>query len=172
MKILVFGNSGAGKTTLSKQIAVQFDLPHLDLDPLAWQKETEEPERAPLDQSWQEIKTFIESHNSWIVEGCYTDLLEMLTPYATDMIFLDMLIEICAEHAIARPFEPHKYASPEEQNENLEMLISWIQDYEQRDDVFSRAAHQKLFEEFEGRKHLVKTREDMASIIKRLKAQP
>jgi len=38
-KILIFGNSSEGKTTLAKELSLQNNLAHLDLDTLAWNKE-------------------------------------------------------------------------------------------------------------------------------------
>lgn len=38
MKILIFGASGAGTTTLAKEVAKQTDFKHLDLDDYYWKK--------------------------------------------------------------------------------------------------------------------------------------
>ncbi|WP_198954137.1 hypothetical protein [Moorena bouillonii] len=35
-KILIFGNSGAGKTTLALKLQVELSLPILDLDTITW----------------------------------------------------------------------------------------------------------------------------------------
>ena len=35
-KILVFGNSGSGKTTFAKVLVISQQLAHLELDTLAW----------------------------------------------------------------------------------------------------------------------------------------
>jgi cytidylate kinase len=37
MKILVFGNSGSGKSTYAKSLVAQFGLAHLDLDAIVWE---------------------------------------------------------------------------------------------------------------------------------------
>jgi adenylate kinase family enzyme len=49
MKILVFGASGSGTTTLSKEIVKRTDFVHLDVDDYYWKK-TELPfqEKIPL----------------------------------------------------------------------------------------------------------------------------
>jgi hypothetical protein len=56
------------------------------------------------------------------------------------------------ENAKNRPWEPHKYESKKAQDENLDMLIDWISQYTSRNDTFSKVAHEKLFEEFQGKK--------------------
>ena len=76
-KILIFGNSGSGKSTLATALAEAEQLAHLDLDTLAWLPGWP-PERAPLEVSERKIQDFTKAYNGWVVEGCYTDLLELL----------------------------------------------------------------------------------------------
>lgn len=150
-KILIFGNSGSGKSTLAKRLSDRDDLPHLDLDILAWQN-TYPPQRTPLSQSQQKIQAFCADKDGWIIEGCYSDLLELAATLASEVVFLNLPVEACIENARNRPWEPHKYASKVEQDMNLDMLIDWISDYDERKDVFSRSAHQTLFDKFPGKK--------------------
>ena len=94
----------------------------------------------------------MEANDRWVIEGCYSDLLESPLPRCTRLVFLNPGIEACIQNARARPWEPHKYASKEAQDANLEMLLGWIRDYETRRDVFSLAAHRALFDDFAGAK--------------------
>jgi adenylate kinase family enzyme len=89
---------------------------------------------------------------AWVIEGCYADLLAFAAKRATGAIWLDLPVETCTANARARPFEPHKYASPQAQDANLPMLIDWISAYDTRDDTLSRRAHQMLFDSFAGSK--------------------
>jgi len=123
-RILIFGNSGSGKSTLARQLADEGGLAHLDLDTLAWLPEPP-PRRAPLGDSAQQIEAFIGHHAGWVIEGCYTDLLEVAAPFAARAVFL-----------------------------NLDMLIGWIRDYTERDDVFSYRAHRDFYERFAGEKRM------------------
>jgi adenylate kinase family enzyme len=153
-KILIFGNSGSGKSTLAKQLCRSEQLAHLDLDTLAWKPATP-PARKPLAESAQEIADFINSHEGWVIEGCYADLLEIAAPHANEVLFMNLPVEACIANAKSRPWEPHKYESLEAQNANLEMLISWIAQYPQRNDTFSEASHRELYEKFRGKKTLI-----------------
>ena len=105
---MIFGNSGSGKSTLAKRLCEADGLSHLDLDTLAWMP-TVPPERKPLIESEYEISNFIESNGSWVIEGCYSDLLEMAMPFSDEIIFMNLSIESCIENARNRPWEPHKY---------------------------------------------------------------
>ena len=148
-KILIFGNSGSGKSTLAKRLCEMEGLKHLDLDVLAWQQ-TIPPKRKPLEESSREINTFIDSCDGWVIEGCYTDLLEVAVPHSNEMIFLNLPISVCISNAKNRPWEPHKYDSKEAQDANLEMLVDWISEYETRVDTFSRKSHLALYQAFGG----------------------
>ncbi len=76
-KVLIFGNSGSGKSTLSKKLSGQYGLSHLDLDLLAWQADAPTSRRL-LSESQQDIDAFTNQHDGWVIEGGYTDLLEVL----------------------------------------------------------------------------------------------
>ena len=150
-KIIVFGNSGAGKSTLSKELCANENLAHLDLDTLAFQKNSP-TERKGVDESMKEIKLFIEKNDSWVIEGGYADIFEELLHIANEMIFLDLPVEACQKNARNRAWEPHKYDSKEAQDNNLKMLLNWILGYYSRDDSFSKLSHDKLFNQFSGSK--------------------
>ena len=146
-KVVIFGNSGSGKSTLAKDLALKGKLAHLDLDTIAW-KPVHPPERMSISESSISINDFLNANDNWVVEGCYSDLLELVTPSADEVIFLNLPISSCITNAKSRPWEPHKYESKKAQDANLDMLIDWISQYNSRADTFSKAAHEKLFEKF------------------------
>ncbi len=154
-KILIFGNSGSGKSTLAAKLSASDDTAHLDLDTLAWLP-TVPPKRESLSISQEKIETFTSRNHNWIIEGCYTDLLEVVCPEATEIIYLNLPVELCIENTKSRPWEPHKYSSKKAQDENLNMLIKWITQYMKRDDEFSYKSHMKLYNSFTGIKSMVK----------------
>jgi adenylate kinase family enzyme len=162
MRTVVLGNSGTGKSTLAARLARSGALPHLDLDTLAWLP-TAPPQRRPTADSARDIAAFMDGSDRWVIEGCYADLLEVALPHTTRLVFLNPGVAACIANARARPWEPHKYASKEAQDANLDMLIGWIQDYERRRDEFSLAAHRALFDGFAGDKHELTSREAIAA---------
>ena len=124
-KILIFGNSGSGKSTLARRLCETHNLSHLDLDTIAW-KPTSPPERKPIEESDQEIQAFTASNETWVIEGCYTDLLKLVEAQSTEIVFMNLPIELCIANARARPWEPHKYKTKQAQDDNLPMLIDWM----------------------------------------------
>jgi adenylate kinase family enzyme len=150
-KVVIFGNSGSGKSILATELALKNQLAHLDLDTIAW-KASETPERQTILESSKSINDFLIAQHNWVIEGCYADLLAIVTPKADQVIFLNLPVSACVANAKNRPWEPHKYKSKEAQDENLDMLIDWVSQYTSRNDTFSKVAHEKLFEEFQGKK--------------------
>ena len=150
-RIIIFGNSGSGKSTLAKKVSVQHKLGHLDLDTLAWQN-TSPPQRMPIEESQIGINKFLEKNDNWVIEGCYSDLIKLVIPLSTKIIFMDLSIDECVKNASNREWEPHKYSSKEEQDKNLSMLIDWIRNYNIRTDTFSRESHSSIFELYSGDK--------------------
>jgi adenylate kinase family enzyme len=161
-RYVLVGNSGSGKSTLAARLAREHGLAHLDLDVLAWEPAAP-PRRRPLGQSAREVVAVMEGSERWVIEGCYADLVETTLPRCTRLLFLNPGVDACLLNARARPWEPHKYASKEAQDANLEMLLGWIRDYETRSDVFSLAAHRRLFDGFAGAKTELTSREAITS---------
>jgi adenylate kinase family enzyme len=151
VRIVIFGNSGAGKSTYAKRLSAESGLAHLDLDTLAWLPTTP-PQRAPHVESAREIAAFMDAHDAWVIEGCYSDLLAVAAARCTRMVFLNPGVDACIANCRARPWEPHKYASKAAQDANLDFLVDWVRAYATRDDEFSLRAHRALFDGFAGDK--------------------
>ena len=64
MKVLVFGNSGSGKSTYAHALAAREDLAHLDLDSIVW-----EPGKIAMQRSTEsvtaDLRSFIDSQGAW-----------------------------------------------------------------------------------------------------------
>jgi adenylate kinase family enzyme len=158
-RILIFGNSGSGKSSLAKALSALHGAEHLDLDTIAW--EAERPGvRAPFEESRRALLRFVRGAKSWVIEGCYSGLLSVAADYCTELIFLNPGVEACVRNCEARPWEPHKYPSPEAQDANLRMLVEWVREYETRDDEFSLGEHRRLFDAHAGRKAEYRSNEE------------
>lgn len=154
-RIVIFGNSGSGKTIMARLLAEQFGLAHLDLDSLAWESPGVRRDR---EASTLSIREFLHLHTNWVVEGCYGDLLEQVVPVATEVRFLNPGVEACVVNCRARPWEPEKYPSKAAQDQMLEFLVEWVREYEVRSDEYSLTRHRQIYERFSGPKIEVTTR--------------
>lgn len=148
-RIVIYGNSGSGKTTMARAAAAELGLVHLDLDLIAW--ESPGVRRAPA-ASVAMLHDFFAEHPSWVVEGCYADLVEAALPFCTELRFLNPGVEACVANCRARPWEPEKYASREEQDERLAFLLDWVRQYDTRTDEYGLPRHRALFDGFAGTK--------------------
>lgn len=153
MKIAILGNSGSGKTTLARHLAAGGSVAVLDLDLVFWQPGV--PTERPSAERIAEVQCFCREHTSWIIEGCYADLIEASFPWNPELIFLDPGRAACLANCRQRPLEPHKYRTKEDQDQNLEFLFQWVADYYERDGLMSYAAHQALYARYPGPKRRI-----------------
>jgi adenylate kinase family enzyme len=169
MRALIVGNSGAGKTTLARQLFrnlasipsdsrpvfdPQTDRAILNLDTIAWDEPINgQVQRRSIDASVAQINRFIAQAQHWAIEGCYGELIEAAMSPATVLYWLDPPLETCLDRCRNRAWEPDKFATPDEQNAALANLLEWVATYDDRDDEFGRAYHGRLFDQFPGEKH-------------------
>jgi adenylate kinase family enzyme len=151
MKILIFGNSGSGKSWHARALAQQHGLAHLDLDTIYWEPGKIAVAR-PMADVRADLDAFFAAHPSWVAEGCYGDLVEMALPFCSELRFLNPGQEKCLEHCRQRPWEPHKYESKEKQDSMLPFLLDWVGKYYERDDAMSYKAHRRIFDAWQGAK--------------------
>ena len=149
MKVILLGNAGAGKSTLAKKLIAKQDAARLSLDTVAFCGGTE---RRSLQDSLADVRRFMESNESWIIEGCYADIIAAVLPDCEELVFLNPGVETCVAHCRARPWEPEKFGSSREQDANLENLIEWVRSYETRDDEYGLRRHRALYDSFQGNK--------------------
>jgi adenylate kinase family enzyme len=151
MRVAIVGNSGSGKTTLARSLVGDEEASVLDLDTVAWEPDQIAVAR-PIEAARADVREFCTSHESWIIEGCYGGLIEAGLEFNPRLLVLDPGLEQCVSNCLARPWEPHKYSSKEEQDEKLSFLLSWIEEYYSRDGDMSLTAHETLFEHYAGPK--------------------
>ncbi|MDZ4259589.1 MAG: hypothetical protein U0974_05705 [Gemmatimonadales bacterium] len=74
MKILVYGNSGSGKSTYAEAMSVRHGLAHLHLDSIVWEPGKGAVQRRPDDIA-ASLRDFIRFESRWVIEGCYGELV-------------------------------------------------------------------------------------------------
>jgi len=149
VKIILLGNAGAGKSTLSRRWMAEQPAVRLSLDEVAFHAGSE---RRPLEESLADVRRFILENESWIIEGCYADIIEPILGECDQLIFLNPGVEVCIAHCRARPWEPEKFGSKAEQDDNLKTLIEWVASYATRSDEYGLRRHRALFDAFPGNK--------------------
>ncbi len=97
-RILVVGCSGAGKTTLSKELGRLLELPVHHLDRLWWQPGWEHVSREDFDAGLAEIL----NTDRWIIDGDYSRTLPERLKYADAVILLDYSRTLCLFRTLKR----------------------------------------------------------------------
>ncbi len=162
-KILIFGNSGSGKSWLSRKISTKENLNEINLDSIFWELGGYSQKRSE-EQVNQELEILKES-DDWVVEGVFGELIEKLIPVATEIIFLDFPWDECEKSLIARGSEGSKQLDKKQAEVNFTDLLNWASRYNERDSKNSYYFHNNLFERFEREKHRLATREEVSLFL-------
>ncbi|WP_099205244.1 AAA family ATPase [Scatolibacter rhodanostii] len=84
-KILIIGCSGCGKTTLSRALAKELELPLVHLDKLYWLNNWQAMPREKFDALLKEEL----AKSQWILDGNFDRTLPMRLKYCDTIIFMD-----------------------------------------------------------------------------------
>lgn len=155
MRVVVFGNSGSGKSTYAKALVTRDAVACLDLDTLVW-KTGEIAVLQPAADVEASLQSFIATHAGWIIEGCYGDLIGTAAKHCDELVFLNPGRETCLSNNRQRPWEPHKYASTAAQDAMLEYLQAWVAGYYLRADDCSYQRHREIFDGHPGPKREIR----------------
>ena len=115
----------------------------LDLDNVAWEPRKIAVARSP-EAARADVRAFCARHEHWVLEGCYASLVTAALEYSPRLLFLNPGEEQCVANCQARPWEVHKYASKEEQDQRLAFLLSWVREYYVRDGDMSLSGSPRL----------------------------
>ncbi len=169
MRVAIIGNSGSGKSTLAYQLVHAHRLVGLDLDTVAWEPGQIGVAREPQ-LAVAQVRHFCAATPRWVVEGCYAGLIHEALRHATLLLFLEPGVAACRSNCHARPWEPHKFRSQQEQDRHLALLLEWVDGYYTRSGDASLREHQSLFDAFCGHKHKL-TRRASPEFVEQLDLQ-
>jgi adenylate kinase family enzyme len=166
-RIVVFGNSGAGKTYLAKALNSHFGYQLVHLDALFWEPggfNAKRPEAAVSADIALVCQT-----RTWIAEGVFGELARAFCNHADYLIWLDLDWETCSKSLLQRGSENSRQLDTQSSEENFKELLQWTSEYWQRESASSYRGHRNLFEQFTGQKICLASRnsanEFVASIV-------
>ncbi|AFZ24366.1 adenylate kinase-like kinase [Cylindrospermum stagnale PCC 7417] len=107
-RISVVGTSGTGKTTLAKQISQSLAIPHVELDYLHWEPNWVE---APNDVMRERVSQAL-SGSSWVVDGNYSQVRDIVWGQADTIIWLDYSFTVVMSRVIRRTW--HRVVTQQE----------------------------------------------------------
>lgn len=140
-RTLIIGNSGSGKSWLAQRISEHLQIPWTDLDHIHWLSDEHSIPRPRAEAL--ALARMAASEDRWVIEGVYGWIISELLPRATALIWLTVDDEQCVANIRQREAND---------DERLIALLEWAGSYRMRDDPSGFAAHQQLFDAFEGSK--------------------
>ncbi|RLK22917.1 adenylate kinase family enzyme [Micromonospora sp. M71_S20] len=97
-RILIVGSAGAGKSTLSREVARRLDLPLIHLDRHYWQ-----PGWVALgDARWRATVAELADRPAWVMDGNYGGTLDLRLPRADLLVFCDLGRLLCLGRVLRR----------------------------------------------------------------------
>ncbi|QLE55466.1 DNA topology modulation protein [Nostoc sp. TCL26-01] len=100
-KILIIGSGGAGKSTLARELSKILKLEVIHLDTFYWQSGWVETSKT----EWENIIQDLIMRESWIMDGNYSNTLDIRLSVADTVIFLDFPRLLCLWRIIQRRWQ-------------------------------------------------------------------
>ena len=121
-RIVVLGTTGAGKTTLARQIAEALDMPHVELDYYRFRPNWVE---VPNDEFRERVRKALRG-DRWVADGNYGLARDVIWPRATMLVWLDYPIYVVMWRLFWRtisPWSPSQGAVARQQGKALVALL-------------------------------------------------
>ena len=155
-RVVIIGNSGSGKSTLGRDVGRRLDCQTHDLDRIHWQdgvgfKRDEDQARRLVSAAAADPR--------WVIEGVFGWLATVALPAATSLVWLDMPWTVCCDGLASRG--PSAGATEAQHAE----LLAWAEAYWHRSTSSSFAGHLAMFDSFDGEKHRLLQRSDIAALL-------
>lgn len=163
MRTVIIGNSGSGKTWLAKRLFTKAGGSVVHLDDVFWLPGGFNERRGPL-----EVSRFIDAKRAetqWVVEGVYGNLASQFLPSALTLVWLDLPWHVCELRLKLRGSESKAHMGREQSDLGLQELIGWAEAYSSRRGSSSQAAHQALFEAFQGPRFRIRSEAEVGEFL-------
>jgi len=89
-RIAVIGTTGAGKTTLARELARRLGYPHIELDALHWEPNWTE---APLEVFRARVDAAL-CGDGWVIDGNYGKVRDIIWSRADTVVWIDYTLPI------------------------------------------------------------------------------
>ncbi|MGB9178428.1 MAG: DNA topology modulation protein [Pyrinomonadaceae bacterium] len=128
-KVLVLGSGGAGKSTFAGRLGQMLDIEVMHLDAFYWNPGWVE---TPRDE-WRKTLTEMLSRDCWIMDGNYSNTLDLRLEACDTIIFLDLARPLCLWRVVKRQLMNRRRRRPDmaegcNERFSLEFLL-WVWNY-------------------------------------------
>jgi len=127
--VLVFGSSGAGKSTFARQLGDRLGIETIHLDAAFWKPGWVESS----DDEFREKVAALAARDKWVMDGNYSRTLDLRLPKTDTIIYLDVPRHICVWRVakrVARTYGRSRVDLGEDCPEKLDLaFFKWVWDY-------------------------------------------
>jgi len=120
-KIIIVGNSGSGKTWMSERMARLLGIRHITLDVIFWEAGGYNRKR-DAHEIQADLKE-IQNSSTWLVEGVFGHLVDVLMAFTDTLIYMDLPWEECKKNLLSRGSESSRQLDPKKAEENFHALL-------------------------------------------------
>ena len=122
MKVAIIGFSGAGKSTVAKQLSQIYQEEVLYLDTVFWLPDWAE---RPREETLKIVGEFLDTHEGWVIDGSYSAFHQKRRLEEADEIIILSLNRVsCLFRALKRRVQYHK-KTRESMTVGCDERISW-----------------------------------------------
>lgn len=166
MKVAIIGYSGCGKSTLARRLGKWHHLPVLHVDRIHWLPGWKE---RPAAEEKEQMEHFLDSHDSWVIDGNYTNLsYERRMEEADQIIFLNFGRVSCFFRALRRYLHFRgrtRKSITEGCKEKMDREFIWWILYKGRTEK-RREHYRKVLEQYAGKAVAVRNQKELDNLIK------
>lgn len=157
LRTVILGNSGSGKSWLSRHLSGVLACKAIDLDGIHWEPGSYSAARDR--QIALELVQTAAVGERWVIEGAYGWLAAEALPRATALVWCAIPVEECLvnlrQRGVRRGGDAETFAA----------LLDWAGGYATRQTSSSHAGHERMFQGFHGRKVKLSTRQDFSDLL-------
>lgn len=168
MKIAIIGYSGSGKSTLAEQLGTiyQADVLHFDAVQFlpGWENRPEEDKK-------KITKEFLDTHDSWVIDGNYSKLFYERRMMEADIIIMLLFNRFSCMYRVVRRYVKYKNKTRPDMgegcNEKLDReFIRWVL-FEQRTKR-AKKRYDQVYSQYKEKVIIVKNQRQLDECLKKL----
>ena len=122
MKIAIIGYSGSGKSTLARKLAEEYDLPVLHFDRVQFRPNWEIRPQASKEIM---VKTFLDLHKDWVIDGNYSKLSYERRMEEADVIILLLFNKVSCLYRVTRRYLTYKEGTRPDMADGCSEKLDW-----------------------------------------------